>query len=118
MFEPGKVDAASLKEALRQAIESGQLAQQLEQLKAAAQLGRTRLEGVESSLNSLRDLLDTVRQDLTGESTVQSSTMDLLAELLRQPAFAQLAVEVLARLLAEQKDTPAGEGGKPEPPTS
>ncbi|MDI6893617.1 MAG: hypothetical protein QME70_03205 [Bacillota bacterium] len=108
MSEPRIPDPASLKEALRQAIESGQLGQQLEQLKAHTQMGRARLEEVESSLGSLRDLLDTVRQDLTGESALQGSTADLLAEVMRQPAFTQLAVEVLARVLAEKK------GGPPE----
>lgn len=112
-MEPGKMDAASLKEALRQAIESGQLESYLEQLKAAAQAGRGRLEGLESSLNSLRDLLDTVRQDLTGESKIQASTADLLAGLLRDPAFARLAVEVLGRLLAAQGEGPGGEGQAP-----
>jgi len=108
MSEPRIPDPATLKQVLRHAIESGQLSQQLEQLKAQTQMGRARLEEVQASLESLRNLLDTVRQDLTGESTIQSSAADLLAELMRQPAFSQLAVEVLTRLLAEKKENPPG----------
>jgi len=109
MSEPRIPDAASLKEVLRQAIESGQLAQQLEQLKAGTRMGRARLEDVESSLESLRNLLDAVRQDLTGESSVQeTSTMELLGEVMRQPAFTQLAAEVLAKFLSEQGGAATG----------
>lgn len=110
MSEPRIPDPATLKQALRQAIESGQLSQQLDQLKAQTQMGRARLEEVQASLESLRNLLDTVRQDLTGESAIQSSAADLLAEVVRQPAFSQLAVEVLTRLLAEKKEGQPGTG--------
>lgn len=117
MSEPKLPDVATLKQVLREAIESGKLAQQLEQLKTSTQMGRERLQEVEASLGSLRNLLDTVRQDLSGQSTVELSTADLLAEVLRQPAFAQLAAELLARLLAEQKGTP-GPGHRGSSPTS
>lgn len=106
MSEEKIPDPATLREALRQGIESGQIAQLLEQVKARAELGRSRLEDMESSLDYVRNLLETVRKDLTGESTLQGSpTAELLAEVMRQPAFSQLAVELLTKLLRDQQST-------------
>ncbi|HHY94558.1 MAG TPA: hypothetical protein GX513_06055 [Firmicutes bacterium] len=101
MSEPRTPEGASFKETLREAIQSGQLTEMLGQVKAQTELGRNRLKEVEGTLESLRQLLDAARQNLSQETnpTVSEDAVNLISELARSPAFQQLAAEVVSSLL-------------------
>lgn len=103
MKEMSLPDPVSLKEALRKAIESGELVERLQELKARTEMSRSRLQELESTVDSLRQLLDLAQQDLahTGEETRTDSTWNLLTEMVKTPTFQQLALEILANLLKE-----------------
>lgn len=98
----------SLKELLRKALESGELAQRLLELKSRTEMGRSRLQEMETTLDSLRQVLDTAKEDLSAspEQAHTAQTWELLGELAKQPAFQQLAQEILAGLLRDQPSQP------------